>query len=112
MQLRKRKEECVPIANPVMAPDYTEADVQALRAVAGGYATEDQQKRAMNFIIEDICGTYDFPFRPGPEDRETNIALGRQRAGQIIVWFLKTAETLTKIEKISARMMSRHNDGE
>lgn len=103
--LRKGLEDRKQPENPLLAPDYTEADVQALRAVADGCGTEDQQKRAIKFIIEDICGAYDFAFRPGPADRETNVALGRQRAGQILVYFLNDAPTETPVAKIASRMM-------
>ena len=109
--LRKTLQDCVRHEDPILAPDYTEADVQALRAVANGYGTEDQQKRAIKFFIEDICGTYDFPFRPGPVDRETNVALGRVRAGQILVYFLNDAPTETPVAKIAARVMGVKKHG-
>ena len=99
--------DCVPQENPLSAPDYVEADVQALRAVADGYATEDQQKRAIKYIIEKVCGTYDCAFRPGDADRETNLALGKQRAGQILVYLLKDAPTETPVAKIAARFTGR-----
>jgi hypothetical protein len=102
--LKKRGDEIAPKSNPIEAPDYLEADVQALRACfLSGDATKDQQIRAGDFIINQICGTYDFAFRPGETDRETNVALGRQRAGQILVYFLKYAPTKTSADKIAAR---------
>ena len=107
MSLKRRLEDCVPQTNPLLAPDFIEADIQALRAVAGGYAEEDQQKRAIIFIVNNICGTYDCAFRPGGSDRETNLALGKQRAGQILVHLLQNAETKTPAEKIQARILGR-----
>ena len=107
MSLRKRLEDCVPQVNPLSSPDYIEADVQALRAVANGYAEEEQQKRAIEFIVNNICGTYDCAFRPGGSDRETNLALGKQRAGQILVYLLQDADTRTPAEKIQARILGR-----
>ena len=100
-------EDCVAQENPLSAPDYIEADVQALRAVANGYANEDQQKRAIKYIIEKVCGTYDCAFRPGTADRETNLALGKQRVGQILVYLLKDAPTETPVAKIAARFAGR-----
>lgn len=101
-KLVKKPEERLPNPDPLVAPDYMEADCQALRAVAAGHATEDQQKRAMQFVIENICGTYDTPVRRS--DMETYVAAGKQRVGQIIVWFLNAAPTKTPLEAISARV--------
>ncbi len=50
----------------------------------------DQQKRALAWIINQACGTYDFAYRPGAleGERDTCIALGRQLVGQQIVKLL------------------------
>ena len=101
--LRKRLEDCVPQADPLLAPDYIEADVQALRAVANGYAEEEQQKRCIEFIVNNLCDTYGCASRP--TERETNLALGRARAGQLLVYLLQDAPTKTPTEKISARLL-------
>ncbi len=111
MTLRKQRKDCLRKSDPLEAPDYIEADVQALRAVVDGHGTEDQQKRVIKFIIEDVCGTYDCAFRPGPADRETNLAMGRQRAGQIIVYLLNDAPTETPVAKIAARFTGARKDG-
>ena len=103
--LRKTSQECKPNPDPLKTPDYTEADVQAVRAWVNGYATEDQQKRSAVFIINTICGTYDTAFRPGANDRVTNIALGRQLVGQNIVYYANKAPTETPVAKIAARVM-------
>jgi len=103
-------EDCVAQENPLSAPDYIEADVQALRAVANGHANESQQQRAMKYIIEKVCGTYDCAFRPGDADRETNLALGKQRVGQILVYLLKDAPTETPAAKIAARFIGVKKD--
>ena len=110
--LRTRLDECVQPENPLAAPDYLEADVQALRACQGGHASEDQQKRAIKYIIEKICGTDDCACRPGPADRETNLALGKQRAGQILVYLLKDAPTETPVAKIAARFVGRSKNND
>ena len=105
--LRTRLEDCVPQEDPLAPPDYVKADVHALRAVASGQASEDQQKRAIKYIVEKVCGTYDCAFRPGDADRETNLALGKQRVGQILVYLLKDAPTETPVAKIAARFAGR-----
>ena len=102
-------EDCVLREDPLASPDYIEADIQALRAVANGYGTEDQQKRAIKFTIEAICGTYDCASRRS--ERDTNIALGKVRVGQILVYFLNDAPTETPVAKIAARFIGARKDG-
>lgn len=67
---------------------YDLADITAFQALAGGTANEDQQKRAVRLIIEDLSGTYDLSFRPGPEGRrDTDFAEGRRYVGlQLVKW--------------------------
>lgn len=64
------------------------SDVTALQSLQRGDADTYQQKRALNWIIQKAAATYDFPYRPGSDDRDTNIALGRQFVGQQIVKLL------------------------
>lgn len=66
---------------------YEIADVEALHALDAGTADKDQQKRALKWIIENACATYAWAFKD--DERQTNIALGRQFAGQQIVGTLK-----------------------
>ena len=101
--LKKRLEDCVLHEDPLRAPDYTEADIQAWRAIADGHATGDQQIRAYKFLVEKICGTYDCAARRNK--RDTYYALGRARAGQILVYFVNDAPTETPVAKIAARVM-------
>ena len=63
------------------------ADVEALQALNNGTAEEQQQKRALKWIIENACATYEWAFKD--DDRETTVSLGRQFAGQQIVGVLK-----------------------
>lgn len=79
-----------------LSPAYTPAgwepaDASALQALLAGDANSVQQKRALDWIINKACATYDQSFRPGGEDgrRETDFALGRAFAGQQIVGMLK-----------------------
>lgn len=57
----------------------------AIKALAAGTADANQQQRALAWIINDLCGTYDWPYRPGMDQSETHIALGKQWVGQRIV---------------------------
>lgn len=62
------------------------ADTAAIKALAAGTADQWQQQRALNWIINSVCGTYDQPFRPGAEgQRDTDFACGKQFVGQQIV---------------------------
>jgi hypothetical protein len=71
---------------PWMPAPYEEADTYAIKALAAGKASEGQQKRALEWIINTLCGTYDLSFRPGPEgDRDTAFAEGRRSVGLQLV---------------------------
>lgn len=63
----------------------------AVRACASKVATPGQAFIALNWIINEVCLTYDQPYRPGADgDRETAFACGRQFCGQQIVKVMKT----------------------
>lgn len=66
------------------------ADAGALQALMRGDASPDQQKHALRFVIESVCGTYDLSYRPGDDGRrDTDFAEGRRFCGLQIVKFLK-----------------------
>lgn len=69
---------------PWMPAPYEIADATAMKALAGGIATPEQQRRALGWIQRIACGLPDWPYRPGATDRDTNIALGRQFVGHQI----------------------------
>lgn len=75
-------------ASPWLPAQYDLADASALQALARGEATPDMQKRALRWIIDRAADTYGFSYRPGANDRDTNLALGRQFVGQQIVKLL------------------------
>ncbi len=71
---------------PWLPVGYVKADVAALQACKRGDATADQQMRAFDFIVGDVCGRHDMSFRPGPDgDRETTFAEGRRFVCNTIV---------------------------
>ena len=66
------------------------ADASALQALVRGDCPSHLQQRAMAFIINDLCGTYDLSYRPGAEgDRDTAFAEGKRFVGMQIVKLLK-----------------------
>jgi hypothetical protein len=72
---------------PHIPPDWEVADASAIQALVDGIAEPDQQKRALNWIIEKAAGTYEFNFYPS--DRDTCFALGRAFVGQQIVKLMR-----------------------
>lgn len=77
-------------SSPVFPAAYTKADVLAIQSLMTGTANEAQQKRALYWIINDLCKTYDMPYRPGPDgDRETVFAAAKMHVGQQLVKMTK-----------------------
>lgn len=67
---------------------YDESVTSALKALERGDATADQQRRALDWIIQIPCATYQTTFVPGAPDQSAMLQ-GRQFAGQMIVKQLK-----------------------
>lgn len=110
MSLKKTEAECLPHKDPIERPDYVEADAQALRAVWRGDATPDQQKRAIDWLLQ-AFGTYDLSFR-SESSRLTDFAEGRRSAGLILLYMLKYAPTRTDPDKISTRLSLSGEQGD
>lgn len=89
MMNKRRQVRTAPSA--VLMPDFGEAVVMAFKALNAGKASEGQQKLALSVLINDICLTYDLPYRPGGSegDRETCVVSGRQLVGKTIVRLIK-----------------------
>jgi len=72
--------------DPWKPDDYEPADITAIQQVLQGTASEEMQKRAMAFIIETLCGTYQPSYRTGTEGRrDTDYAEGKRFVGLQIV---------------------------
>lgn len=99
--IRESIGECKPHESPLERPDYTEAEVQALRALWRGEASSRQQKMALEYMIR-AFGTHDTSFRPDNQYL-TAFAEGRRHAGTTLIWMLKAADTRTDPDKIAAR---------
>jgi len=64
--------------------------IKALQAISAGEATEHQQKKALQWIINDASRAYEPAFYPGEDGRRnTDFALGRAFVGQQIIGLLK-----------------------
>jgi len=103
MPRRDSVEECVPNKDPLARPDYTEADVWAIRALHRGEATPEQQKRALAWMVR-AFGTHDTSMRPG-DPHLTAFAEGRRHAGTTIVWMINSAPTRTDPDKVATKIM-------
>tara|TARA_R110000868_G_scaffold411755_1_gene708902 strand:- start:20938 stop:21324 length:387 start_codon:yes stop_codon:yes gene_type:complete len=68
---------------------YTLADAAAVKAIANGMASPEQQRHGMRFIVVTLCQQLDMAYRPGGEDgrRDTDFALGCQFVGNQIAKF-------------------------
>lgn len=79
-------------SSPYFEPDSDwlrlhKADIKAIQNLMVGTASEAQQKRAIMFILEDLCG------RDGNQyhlsQRDTDFALGKKFVGDHIVGAIK-----------------------
>ena len=76
-------------------PDYVKNDIRAIQSISA-YASGEREEppspqdceRALDWIINRACGTYDEPFRPGDGD-VVNYMLGRRSVGLAIVKLMK-----------------------
>lgn len=81
--------------------EYEDADAMAIQALSRGQASAVQQKKALDWILNRACATYDFAYRPGGQEgeRDTTIALGRAFVGQQIVKLMKIKIGLLRREE-------------
>lgn len=72
---------------PWVPAPYDPADANAIKALVVGTADEFQQKRAVNWIVNVLCGTYDLSIRGDDAggDRGTTFAEGKRFVGLQIV---------------------------
>lgn len=72
---------------PWFPSPYELADVNAVKGLAAGTASPEQQQRALKWLIENACATYELSYRP-TSDRDTSFAEGRRFVGLQIVKML------------------------
>jgi hypothetical protein len=108
-QIRASVEECLPHKDPLERPDYTEAEVQAIRAVHRGEATERQQRLAFDYLIR-AAGTHDTSYRPG-DPHATAFAEGKRWVGTTLIWMLRVAPARTDDDKIAVRSSKSEEQG-
>jgi len=67
---------------------WEEADAYAIQALFRGDATDVQQRRAMNFIVNSLCALPHLAFDP-KNQRNTDFALGKQSVGHEIIRLMR-----------------------
>lgn len=83
-----KKPNLKPSEHPWEATPYEIADVAAVQAISKGTATPDQQIRAIKFIVEKVCATYDMSYRTNSA-RDTDFAEGKRFVGNQIVKYTR-----------------------
>ena len=107
--LQERIEQCLPHEDPHERPDYTEAEVQALKAVMNGQGTPRQQRMLCEWLMR-ASGKDDMSYRPLDRDA-TMFAEGKRFVGCTFVWMLRSAPSRTDPDKIAARHTEDDPDG-
>lgn len=69
---------------PWQDPDWVVADASAIQNLFRGTANEHQQKRAINFIVSEVCALRYLPRDPANHGN-TDFALGKHAVGHFIV---------------------------
>jgi hypothetical protein len=89
-EAKTRRIKTVGSLEPWLPVDWDLADASALQAIQRGDATPEQCVRALKWVVNKACATYEVPYRPGGQDgdRNTSFACGRQFVGQQIVKLL------------------------
>lgn len=67
----------------------------AFQALVRGEANEGQQKQVVNYVINDLCATYDLSYRPD-NDRDTTFAEGKRFVGLQIVKLTKLSTEVVR----------------
>lgn len=92
----------IPRKEPYHPAEYDLADIMAIKALAVGEASPEQQKRAMQWLVEIVCGTYDLSYKPD-SDRNTAFAEGKRFIGlQIVKAVRLNTEIIRRSENASA----------
>lgn len=81
-------------------PPFTSVQATAVQALARGVANDGQQKIALAWIIDEVCGMGVLAYRD--TDRETVLALGRQFVGARVM-----AAMNASISKLKSREEKR-----
>jgi hypothetical protein len=73
--------------------DYTVADVRAVKSLMAGTASEEQQKRAWDWIINRACAFRSEPY-VSASDRDTTYNLGRGAVARMVLHLATLPENI------------------
>jgi hypothetical protein len=108
--IRASIEECLPHKDPLERPDYTEAEIQALRAVHRGEADARQQRLFFDYVMR-ATGKDDEVFRR-EDTHGTAFAAGKRWVGLTLIWMLRVAPARTDNDKIAVRSSKFEEQGQ
>jgi hypothetical protein len=107
-EIRTKIEECLPHKDPLERPDYTEAEISALRAVQRGEGDARQQRLLCDYLIR-AAGTHDISYRPG-DSTATAFAEGKRWVGNTFIWMLRVAPTRMDPDKVAVQRSSKSEE--
>jgi len=95
---RKPEAQSVLEGAPWKPAPYEIADAAAFQALQRGEASAEQQRRALRWLINECCGTYDLSYRPGGPDgaRDTDMAEGKRWVGLQVVKLLNNSTAVMR----------------
>ncbi len=92
----------LPANSPVLPPRRFQETAWALKGLNGGEADKGQQTMALAWIIRELCGTYDMPYRPGAPG-DSDFAMGKMHVGQQIVALINMSpEQIARLPRMGA----------
>lgn len=93
--------------HPMRPADYDVHVIATVKAMVAGVATESQQKRFMEWIIQDVARVHDLSMFTGPDgERLTSFAEGRRFVGLQVIKMLNP-ETLKALDAREAPTTKR-----
>ena len=84
VSFRQKKPHHVLSEEPLAPPPTTKAEAIAIKALAAGDASQEQQRLAFDWILYSACGMLDEPYRP-ERPQDTAFMLGRGRVARAIM---------------------------
>lgn len=101
-----------PSVHPHEPPPLEDHELLALKAMAAGVASANQQLIALKTIVQKFAGTYDMSYRPGPDgSRATDFAEGKRFVGSRILEAIDRAMPTSQPEKPDARRSENPGGG-
>ncbi len=96
-QRRKTQRQVLEDNAPWLPTPYSVADAMAIKALYDGKATEEQQKRALAWVIEKASACHNAHYYAGQDgERNTVFALGKAQVGQEIIKLIKIPKAKLK----------------